>query len=184
MIENLIGKRYAAALSDTISDTSRLKSALGSLQSFRQAFAVDPHLAQFFAHPSIPTGNKKAMVGDMCDKLSVDAAVRSLLQMLTERKKILFLPNIVQCFEQEVDQRLNQIRVDAVSAEPLSADQVEKLRVSLHQILGKDILIQTQVDSTLIGGLVLRLGSLVIDTTIKNRLALLKQAIEKEEIVK
>lgn len=181
MIENIVGKRYAVALSDTIPDVSRLKSALENLQSFRQAFQVDPDLTRFFAHPSIPLSNKSAMVGEMCDRLSVDAAVRNLLQMLTRRKRILFLPNIADCFEGVVDERLNQVRIDAISASPLSAEQVDRLKTSLQNILGKNILIQTQVDPSLIGGLILRLGSLVVDATIKNRLALLKQAIEKEE---
>ncbi|OGW29818.1 MAG: ATP synthase F1 subunit delta [Nitrospinae bacterium RIFCSPLOWO2_12_FULL_47_7] len=181
MIENIVGKRYAVALSDTISDVSRLKSALENLQSFRQAFEVDPRLSQFFAHPSVPLDNKSSMIAEICDRLSVDVAVRNMLQMLNRRKKILFLRNVADCFEGVVDERLNQIRVSAVSAGTLSAEQVEQIKVSLHHVLGKNILIQTQVDLSLIGGLTLRLGSVVIDATIKNRLALLKQAIEKEE---
>jgi F-type H+-transporting ATPase subunit delta len=181
MIENIVGKRYAVALSDTISDASRLKSALDNLQSFRQAFEVDPHLFQFFAHPSIPLTNKTAMIAEMCDRLSVAESVRHMLQMLNRRKKIVFLRNVADCFEGVVDERLNQLRVLATSAAALSAEQVESLKVSLHHVLGKNILIQAQVDPSLIGGLTLRLGSLVIDATLKNRLALLKQVIEKEE---
>lgn len=184
MIENIIGKRYAVALSDTITDTTRLKTALENLQAMRQAFQTSVDLSQFFAHPSIPLSNKSAMVGEMCDRLKVETSVRHLLQMLTRRKKIVFLPNIAEYFEGVVDQRLNQLRITAVSAGPLGADQVEKLKTTLQNILGKNILIQTQEDPALIGGLILRLGSLVIDATIKNRLALLKQVIEKEEIVK
>ena len=184
MIENIIGKRYAVALSDTITDTSRLQSALGNLQSLRQAFQADGKLAQFFAHPTIPLNNKSAMIGEMCDRMSVDASVRNLLQMLTRRKKIVFLPNIADYFEGVVDERLNQIRIGVISAGPLAGDQVEKLKATLQHILGKNILIQTHEDPTLIGGLSLRIGSLVVDATIKNRLALLKQAIEKEETAK
>jgi F-type H+-transporting ATPase subunit delta len=184
MIENIIGKRYAVALSDTIPDTALLSSALENLQALREAFQVDGRLSQFFAHPSIPLNNKSAMVGDLCDRLSVSSGVRNLLQMLTRRKKMVFLPNIADYFESVVDQRLNQLRITVISAGALEADQVEKLKGTLQSILGKNILIKTQEDPALIGGLVIRLGSLVIDATIKNRLALLKQAIEKEEIVK
>lgn len=184
MIENIVSKRYAEALSDTISEPSRLKPALGSLQAFCNAFRAEPSLTRFFANPAIPLANKNALVGELCDRLNVADSVRNLLRMLNERKKILYLPNIAAYFKNVVDQRLDRLRVDVVSASPLTGDQIERLRTSLSRIFGKDILIETQEDESLIGGMVLRVGSLVVDATIKNRLALLKRSIEKEEMGK
>lgn len=182
MLENLVGKRYAVALSDSITEDSRLGAVLENLRSMCRAFETESQLSRFFAHPSIPHETKEAMVKELCDRLKVDETVRSILLMLTERKKILFLKNITEYFEGVVDQRLNQIRVSVCSAHPMRDENIEKLKTSLSRILGKTVLIDTRVDESLLGGILLNIGDRVADGTIRNRLAQLKQTIEKEEV--
>jgi F-type H+-transporting ATPase subunit delta len=70
-----------------------------------------------------------------------------------------------------------------ISAHPLSSDNIEKLKSGLNRILGKTILIETSIDESLIGGIQLQIGDQVADATIKNKLAILKRIIEKEEVV-
>jgi F-type H+-transporting ATPase subunit delta len=94
----------------------------------------------------------------------------------------LFLKNIADYFESFVDQRLNQIRVSVTSAHPLTGENIERLKTGLNRILGKTVLIETTEDQTLIAGIQLQVGDQVVDATIKNRLALLKRTIEKEEV--
>ena len=182
MIENLIGKRYSEALSGTITEEAKLNPALDSLKAVSGAFEIEPNLVRFFAHPTIAQEKKGQMVKDLCKKLKVSAAVQNMLLLLTRRKKILFLKNIVTYFEQAVDMRMNQVRVDVCSAHPLSKKNVDQLKSSLSRVLGKTVLLDTEVDESLIGGIQLRVGDQVADATIKNRLATLKRILEKEEV--
>ena len=94
----------------------------------------------------------------------------------------MFLKNIADYFESFVDQRLNQIRVSVTSAHPLTGENIERLKTGLNRIFGKTVLIETIEDHTLIAGIQLQVGAQVADATIKNRLALLKRTIEKEEV--
>lgn len=181
MIENQIGKRFAVALSDSISDEKRLQTALENLRWFQDAFETDPQLNRFFIHPSFPQENKAALVKEMCDRVSALDEVRNLLKLLVERNKMMFLKNITEFFEHAVAQRLSQVRVDVVSAYPLTDPQMKKLQSALERILGKNAIIDAIIDESLIGGLRLSVGSLVADATIKNSLALLKRFIEQEE---
>lgn len=183
MIENVIGKRFAEALSNSIAEESRLQSALENLQSFCQAFQVDAQLSRFFLNPSIPQGNKEALAQEMCEKFGADKEIEKLVNMLVTRKKMIYLGNITQYFEGAVDRRLNQARVNVTSAYPLSDENMESLKASLSQVLDKNILIDSSVDESLIGGIKLNVGGLVADSTIKNHLALLKRAIENEEVL-
>lgn len=181
MIENQIGKRFAVALSDSLSDEKRLQTALENLRWFQDAFETDPQLNRFFIHPSFPQENKAALVKEMCDRVSALDEVRNLLKLLVDRNKMVFLKNITEFFEHAVAQRLNQVRVDVVSAYPLTDPQMKKLQSALERILGKNAIIDAIIDESLIGGLRLSVGSLVADATIKNSLALLKRFIEQEE---
>ena len=182
MIGNVISKRYAKALSGSIADESILNRALENLKDFGDAFEADRQLERFFSHPGISEAKKNALVSQLCDRLQAESVVRNLLAMLTQRRKILFLKNIAGYFEAVVDERLNQVRVNVTSAHPLTSENIEKLEGGLNRILGKTILIVTREDQTLIGGIQLQVGDQVADATIKNRLAILKRTIEKEEV--
>ena len=182
MIENVISKRYAKALSGSISDESMLNRALENLKDFGDAFESNRQLERFFSHPGISEAKKNALVSQLCDRLQAESVVRNLLAMLTQRRKILLLKNIAGYFEAVVDERLNQVRVNVTSAHPLTGKNIEKLEVGLNRILGKTFLIVTREDQTLIGGIQLQVGDQVADATVKNRLAILKRTIEKEEV--
>ena len=183
MIENVISKRYAKALSSSISDEGVLKRALESLKAFADAIESDRQLERFFSHPGISEAKKNALVDELCNLLQAENVVRSLLAMLTQRRKVLFLKYIAGYFETVVNERLNQVRVHVTSAHPLSNENIDKLKTGLNRILGKTILIDTDEDQSLIGGIQLQVGDQVADATVKNRLAILQRTIEKEEVV-
>lgn len=182
MLENQVGKRYAEALSGNISDTGTLEKALENLRSFNEAMVTEPELARFFEHPSISSEKKQNVVREICSRLEVDEKVANMMTLLNERGKVLFLGKIVEYFEQVVDRRLNQTRVQVTSAHPLTTENIDRLKTALNKILGKTILIDTEVDESLIGGIMLRIGDQVADDTIRNRLEILKRTIEKEEV--
>ncbi len=182
MLENQVGKRYAEALSRSISDTGSLEKALENLKAFNEAMKIEPKLARFFEHPSISMDKKNNVVQEICGRLSVEEKVSNMMTLLNERRKILFLEKIVEYFERAVDCRLNQVQVHVASAYPLISINIDRLKATLNRILGKTILINTEVDESLIGGIMLRIGDQVADGTIRNRLEILKRTIEKEEV--
>jgi len=182
MLENQVGKRYAEALSANISDASLLEKALENLKSFDEAVKAEPQLDQFFKHPSMALDKKNKVVEDICSRLGVDKKVSNLMTLLNDRDRMLYLGKIVEYFELEVDSRLNRMRVHVTSAHPLTTANTDRLKVALNKILGKTILIDTDVDESLIGGIMLRIGDQVADDTIRNRLEILKRTIENEEV--
>lgn len=181
MLENQIGKRYAEALSGSLTESAQLNPALDNLRSFCQAFETEKTLSHFFAHPAITAEKKRALVQDLCERFGVEKGVRSLVLLLVDRNKIPFLKNIAQYFEQVVDRRMNQARVHVISAYPLGDSETGKLKTELSRVLGKTVLLDTGVDESLIGGIQVQIGDQVADASIKNRLSILKRKIETEE---
>ena len=182
MLENQIGKRYAEALSGNIGEDSQLGEALLGLKEFGKAMKTENELLRFFEHPSIPKEKKKHVVEGLCSGLQIGDKVANLLMMLNERGKILYLDKIIEYFQQVVDRRLGQQRIHVTSAHILSDENTNRLKTALNKILGKTILIDIEVDESLIGGVMLRIGDQVADDTIRNRLDILKRTIEKEEV--
>lgn len=182
MIENIIGKRYAEALSSSIKEDSRLSSALENLTDVCGAFEGNPKLARFFANPAISDENKLGFLKDLGGRMDMQPEVKNLLAMLVERRKVLNLKNVLEFFQVTVDQRLGRVRAQISSANELGDKQVKGLTESLEKITGKDVLVETVIDESLIGGIVLRMGSMVADASVKNRLATMKRYIQKEEV--
>ncbi len=182
MLENQVGKRYAEALSKNIPDMAILEKALENLRSFDGVMKREQELARFFGHPSIPSEKKKNVVQEICSRLAVEGHVSNLMVLLNDRGRIEYLGKIVEYFEQVVDRRLNRMRVHVISAHPLTSANTDRLKATLNKILGKTILIDTEVDESLIGGIMLHIGDQVADDTIRNRLDILKRTIENEEV--
>ena len=82
-----------------------------------------------------------------------------------------------------VDKRLNRTRASVISATALTKPQIQQLNTSLNNVIGKEILIETSVDESLLGGIILRIGDLVADASIRSRLNIMKRFIETEEVV-
>lgn len=183
MIENQIGKRFSEALSDSIGDRGRLEQALNNLCDLDDAIQSNPRLSKFFIHPSIPDEKKLEFVMSLCDSISAIDEVRRLARMLVERRKMIYLKNIREHFEQIVAERLDQVRVKIETAHPISEQQLNNLKTSLDRALSKSAVIESHVDESLLGGLRVSIGSWVADCTIRNRLALLRRTIEKEEVL-
>jgi len=114
--------------------------------------------------------------------MNMQPEIKNLLTMLVERRKVLRLKNILEFFQVTVDQRLGRVRAQISSANELGNKQVKNLTESLEKITGKDVLVETVIDESLIGGIVLRMGSMVADASVKNRLATMKRYIQKEEV--
>lgn len=183
MIENQIGKRFSEALSDSIEDDGRLEQARNNLCDLDDAIQADPPLSKFFIHPSIPDKKKLDFVMSLCDSLSALDEVRQLMRMLVDRRKMVYLKNIREHFQKTVADRLGQVRVKVETAHPISEEQLNNLKSSLDRALSKSAVIESFVDESLLGGLRVSIGSWVADCTIRNRLALLRRTIEKEEVL-
>ena len=95
MLENQIGKRYAEALSGSIGDDSQLGVALKNLQDFGELLKTENQLVRFFEHPSISTDKKRNVVEDLCSRLQIGEKIGSLLLLLNDRGKIIFLEKII-----------------------------------------------------------------------------------------
>ena len=182
MIENIIGKRYAEALSSSIQEDKRLSSALENLTHICGVFQENPTLARFFANPAIPDENKMGFLQDLGERIKIEPEVKNLLKILVERRKIPRLKNILEFFQVIVDQRLGRVRVQVNLASEFSNKQVENLTELLRKITDKDVLVETVIEESLIGGILLRMGSLVADASVKNRLAIMKRYIQKKEV--
>jgi len=183
MTLSAIAARYANALTDAVTapgSAVRATDALAELQAFEAAFRSSAALRNALVSPAVPGSRKKAVVGRIGKQLGLSKISLNFLFVLIDHRRIGGLPDIIQLFEQTLDERLGFARAEVVSARELTEAQRKALSAQLERLVGKQIRMRTAVDESLIGGVVARIRSTVYDGSVRGRLHALERRLAME----
>jgi F-type H+-transporting ATPase subunit delta len=163
-----IARPYAKAAFEYARDANALAQWSQGLKAAAEIVA-DPRVAPLTKSPQWSAADLVSLITDVAgDKL--DAGMQNFVRVLAENHRLLLLPEIAAHYEMLRSAVENTIDVEVVSAVPLDAAQTEKLERALSTRLKRRVRMQNAVDSTLLGGAVVRAGDLVIDGSLKGRL--------------
>jgi F-type H+-transporting ATPase subunit delta len=163
-----IARPYAKAAFEYARDAKALAQWSQGLKAAAEIVA-DPRVAPLARSPQWPAAELVNLITDVAgDRL--DAGMQNFVRVLAENHRLLLLPEIAVHYEMLRSAVENTIDVEVVSAVPLDAAQAEKLERALSTRLKRRVRMQNAVDSTLLGGAVVRAGDLVIDGSLKGRL--------------
>lgn len=177
-IQASLGGRYASALFDLAVQNQGIDAVERSLSAVRQALAESPEFAALAASPVVARGAAVKAVLATADTLGVDATTRSFLGVLAENRRLSQLPAIIRAFRELAARHRGETAAEVTSAHPLSDDQVIELKQQLRQRVGREVSVELAVDPALLGGLVVRVGSQMIDSSIRTRLNALASAMK------
>lgn len=140
------------------------------------AVVRDEKVAAYLASPTLtPEGKAKALI-ELCAE-ALDELGRNFVRVLAENKRLALLPEIQSLFEEFKANQERSVDVDVVSAFDMSEDSSRRLAESLRQRLQRNVNITTRVDRSLIGGLIVRAGDVVIDGSVRGRIQKLAEAL-------
>jgi F-type H+-transporting ATPase subunit delta len=173
MTSSAIVDRYASALADVVtspSSTISPQDALQQLRSFDDLAQESHELRTALDSPAVSHSRKRAVISRFVQLLSLAPIVRNFLFVLSDKRRLSALHEIVDSFDVQLDERLGFIRADVTAAAELNPSQLEALTQKLAAISGKQIRLRFRVDQKLIGGVVARMGSTVYDGSVRGRL--------------
>jgi len=170
--------RYAAALFDIARDSRTIATVEASLASVRTAIDGSPDFARLIASPIVSRADAARAVAATAATLGIDATTTKFLGVLADNRRLAQLPAIIRAFRALAADHRGETTAEVTSAHPLADDQVDALKASLRQRIGRDVAVELAVDPSLLGGLVVRIGSQMIDSSIKTRLNSLAQAMK------
>lgn len=166
-----ISRRYACALFDLIREGTDLASGL---ESAAQAASVE-EVRKVLVSPSVPAESKAAIIDKVCGGLSPE--IKRLVGMLCQRGKAQLLPEINAMVVQMVRESESEIVASVTSACELDADSEKKIAAALTRSSGRNVKVEVDVDASLLGGVVIRIGDRQIDHSVKTRLDNMRRAI-------
>ncbi|WP_336276663.1 ATP synthase F1 subunit delta [Bartonella sp. CB178] len=181
----LVDQRYAEALFDFARELGSIEGVERSVASFLTVLDQNEDLKRFVQIPLFSVKEQVGVVCSICDGLGfpgegAGGVVRSFLRMIVVNRRLGALSGIFRAFQRCVALSRGEVSARIISARPLSLQQEEELRVALESVVGGKVFLRISVDPTIVGGLIIRLGSFQIDASLVAKLSSLKLALKKE----
>jgi F-type H+-transporting ATPase subunit delta len=177
LIVSVVAKRYAKALVALARDHRRLAEAAEQLKRFTQLIEDTRSLKSLLYNPVISQHFKMDLLTDLSQRLGLGTLEANFVRTLLEKGRLSEMPQIVALYEVLAEEAQNRLRVRVKSVFPLSLALQEEVRQRFTHYTSKDIVIDQEIDPTLIGGIVAQMGSLVLDGSIRNELLRLRTAL-------
>jgi F-type H+-transporting ATPase subunit delta len=159
---------YAEAVFRLASDDKRLKE-WSEMLAFAAAVASDARVIAVANDPRLPRADIAKLFLDIAGK-RLDAKGANFIRVLAENRRLTLLPEIAGLYEEFKNAAESRIEATATAAFELSAAEVAKIEQALKRRLGRDVRVTASVDKSLLGGVVIRAGDVVIDGSVRGRL--------------
>jgi F-type H+-transporting ATPase subunit delta len=178
-----IARRYAKALLLIGKTDGKAENYKDELNGFADLVAREAALDQVINNPLYNADERKKVLEALIAKLNLSAVMSSFLKLLFDKGRFGFLSSIDEFYQKLADDLKGVARASLVSANELSSDTVEKIRKALSKKTGKEIVLDIKTDPTLIGGIVTKIGDLVLDGSIKTQLLNMRESLKRGESV-
>lgn len=178
MVSGVVG-RYATALFELAEEAGAVDSVASDAAALKAAFAEAPDFVAALSDPSISRADMGRAVAALADKMGLIDLTRRFLGLVASKRRMGVLPETLDAFQALVAAKRGEAAVEIQSAAPLSDAQKSSLSEALAAKLGKKIHMVATVDPELIGGLVVKMGSRMIDASIRSKLARLQTAMKE-----
>ncbi len=176
MREESIARRYAAAFFDSAQKSGTINEAQADMIMVAQILIASPKLVALLRQPLVTESRKKAALKDATES-KIRPQTLGFLSLLVDKRRIGMLADVEREFTQRVRASNNVALATATSAVPLSPAELESLRISLEARTGKNIELETGIDTGLIGGVLVRIGDTVFDGSVRGNLERLREQL-------
>ncbi len=177
-IQASLSGRYATALFELARDSKALAKVEESLATVGRALAESADFKALTTSPLVSRADAAKAVAATAKSLKLDQTTANFLGVLAENRRLNQLPQVIRAFRQLAAAHRGETTAQVISAHPLSDGQVEALKQQLRARIGRDVAVDLSVDPSLLGGLVVKIGSQMIDSSIKTRLNSLAHAMK------
>lgn len=178
--------RYAEALADAVAGPVVGKAArdpqtiAAQLVEFDKVFEQNNELKIVFSTPAVSAEKKKAILAQVTQEMGLDPLTRNFLNVVIDHERMNVLSEIVEAFQELLNERLGVAVADVSTARPLREDEKQELAGALRAKTGKQVRMNFSLDPNLIGGVVARIGSTIYDGSVRGSLERLRAELVGE----
>lgn len=174
-----VAERYAGALFEVAKANNEIAQAEAALDRFLGSLHNSADLQRFVRSPVFSGGDQLHGLACVLKAAGIEGLVRDFLLVLSRNRRLFAVEGIIKSFKASAAKDRGEVEAEVVSAHPLTDAQTQDLADALQQKLGKSPKLTVSVDPALLGGLILKVGSQMIDTSLRTKLKNLEQAMKE-----
>lgn len=165
-----VAGRYAGALYDLASETGSVDSVLQDLQTFDHMIEESADLARFVRSPVFSADEQVKAIGALLDKAGIKGLSSQFIKLVASRRRLFAVRDMVRAYSAFVDRANGVVRAEAIVAEEPSQKVMDGIKAALKDLAGDKVVVDVTVDPAIIGGIVVKLGSKMVDASLRTKL--------------
>jgi len=175
-----IAKRYATAFIDLAEESKKLDKVAKDLSSLAELLNGSDDLQQMIVGQNVSREDQRAAIVAVGKKAKFEKLTLNFLGTLAENRRLSILSLIISKVQAVIAEKSGELTADVISAKALTKTQVKNLGESLKKALGSTVVMNLKEDPELLGGLVIKVGSIMVDNSVKTKLERLHRAMKKQ----
>jgi F-type H+-transporting ATPase subunit delta len=171
--------RYATALFELARDEKSIDAVKADLDKFAAMLADSADLARLVRSPVFSADIQGKALAAVLEKAGITGITANFLKVLTANRRLFAVNDVTRDFRALVAKFKGEATADVTVAEPLSDKNLDALKTALKSVTGKDVALNVKIDPSIIGGLVVKLGSRMVDSSLRTKLNSIKHAMKE-----
>ncbi len=171
--------RYASALFELAVSENKITAVEKDLGRFQQLLDGSKDLAQLVNSPVFSADEQYSGIDAILAKAKITGLVGNFVRAVTRNRRLFAMPGMLAAFRKLAAEHRGEVTAEVTVAKELTSAQTKELKTTLKGVVGKDVAINATVDPSILGGIIVKVGSRQIDTSIKTRLSSLKLALKE-----
>ena len=174
-----IAGRYALAVFDLVKEANGVKALEADVAALEGAMGESADLRALISSPVYSREEQAAAIAAVAKKMKISAVLANTLGLMASNRRLFVLPQLLSGLKAMIAEEKGEVTADVTAAAGLTKAQETKLAATLKKAVGKDVKLNVSVDESLIGGLIVKVGSKMIDTSIRSKLASLQNSMKE-----
>jgi F-type H+-transporting ATPase subunit delta len=171
--------RYAIALFDLARETNAIDAVKADLERFDALIAESADLSRLVRSPVFSAEEQERALSVVLDRAGIGGLAAKFLKLVTANRRLFAVRDMVRAYRGLVAQHKGEATAEVTVAEPLKDEHLDALRAALKAVSGKDVDLDIRIDPAIIGGLVVKLGSRMVDASLRTRLNAIRHAMKE-----
>ncbi|MBC7280830.1 F0F1 ATP synthase subunit delta [Hoeflea sp.] len=174
-----VAERYASSLYELAAEAKAVDAVAKDLDSFQAMIDESADLRRLVESPVFSAEDQSRSIVALIAKANITGLVGNFLKVVARNRRLFAMPAIIRSYHETVARERGEVSADVASAHALSAAQEKELMAALSSVTGKTVTLNVTVDASLLGGLIVKIGSRQVDTSLRTKLSTLKHTLKE-----
>lgn len=170
--------RYAGALFELAAEQGQTEQVETDLSAFQSLLEESADLKRLVASPVFTSEDQGKALGAVCEKAGIGTLTANFLQVIAKNRRLFAVPQMITAFKALAANARGEVTASVTTAQALTDEQVAELKEALSQSVGKNVQLDIWIDPTILGGLIVKIGSRMVDSSLRTKLSAIRAGLK------